>query len=132
MVVRGIVANIAADKLDAAKAFYGDTLGMNVVMNLGWIMTFAADATMAPQVSVAIEGGSGTPVRELLYRQMTQSDDHRRLLDAGVTIEYGPVTEPWGGRRHADAPAGALLTDLGAALGSHAPLALTCHRSFIQ
>jgi catechol 2,3-dioxygenase-like lactoylglutathione lyase family enzyme len=96
MVVRRIVANIAADKLDAAKAFYGDALGMNVVMNLGWIMTFAADATMAPQVSVAIEGGSGMPVPELSIEVDDLSDAHRRLQDAGFTIEYGPVTEPWG------------------------------------
>src|SRR5262249_10471993 len=32
-----IVANIAANQLDAAKAFYGDALGMNIVMNFGWI-----------------------------------------------------------------------------------------------
>ena len=63
MAVRRIVANLIADRLDAAKAFYGDTLGMNIVMDLGWIITFAADAGMAPQISVATEGGSGTPVQ---------------------------------------------------------------------
>jgi catechol 2,3-dioxygenase-like lactoylglutathione lyase family enzyme len=44
MAVRRIVANIAADRLDAANSFYGDALGMNIVMDLGWIRTFAADA----------------------------------------------------------------------------------------
>jgi catechol 2,3-dioxygenase-like lactoylglutathione lyase family enzyme len=83
MVVRRIVANIAADKLDAAKAFYGDTLGMNVVMNLGWIMTFAADATMAPQVSVAIEGGSGTPVREL----SVQADEPNQMTTENYMMQ---------------------------------------------
>ena len=57
MAVRRIVRNIATDRLDAAKAFYGDAFGMNVVMDLGWIMTFAADGSMAPQVSVATEAG---------------------------------------------------------------------------
>jgi hypothetical protein len=41
MTVRRIVANVAADRIDTAKAFYGDALGMNVVMDLGWIVTFA-------------------------------------------------------------------------------------------
>lgn len=39
MAVRRIVANIATDRLDAAKVFYGDLLGMSIVMDLGWIMT---------------------------------------------------------------------------------------------
>jgi hypothetical protein len=38
---------------------------MNIVMDLGWIITFAADASMTPQISVAIEGGSGTTVPDL-------------------------------------------------------------------
>ena len=65
MAVRRIVANIATDRLDAARAFYGDLLGMSVVMDLGWITTFAADGIMAPQISVATEGGSGTTVPDL-------------------------------------------------------------------
>ena len=65
MAVRRIVANIATDRLDRARAFYGDLLGMNIVMDLGWIMTFAADGSMTPQISVAIEGGSGTTVPDL-------------------------------------------------------------------
>jgi catechol 2,3-dioxygenase-like lactoylglutathione lyase family enzyme len=68
MAVRRIVANIATDRLDAARAFYGDLLGMNIVMDLGWIMTFAADGSMTPQISVAIEGGSGTTSTRPLNR----------------------------------------------------------------
>ena len=48
MAVRRIVANIATDRPDAARAFYGDLLGMNIVMDLGWIITFAADGSMTP------------------------------------------------------------------------------------
>jgi len=96
MAVRRIVANIATDRLDAARAFYGDLLGMNIVMNLGWIMTFAADGSMTPQISVAIEGGSGTTVPDLSIEVDDLSDVHRRMRTAGFKIEYGPVTEPWG------------------------------------
>jgi catechol 2,3-dioxygenase-like lactoylglutathione lyase family enzyme len=94
--VRRIVANLAADRLDVAKAFYGDTLGMNTVMDLGWIMTFAADASMAPQISVATEGGSGTPVPDLSIEVDNLSETHQRMQKAGFEVEYGPVTEAWG------------------------------------
>ena len=96
MAVRRIVANIATDRLDAARAFYGDLLGMNIVMDLGWIMTFAADGSMTPQISVATEGGSGTTVPDLSTEVDNLSDLHRRMQTAGFEIEYGPVTEPWG------------------------------------
>jgi catechol 2,3-dioxygenase-like lactoylglutathione lyase family enzyme len=96
MGVKRIVANIAADRINAANAFYGDALGMKVVMNLGWITTFAADGSMAPQISVATEGGSGTPVPDLSIEVDDLSDVHRRMQDAGFEIEYGPVAEPWG------------------------------------
>ena len=96
MAVIRIVANIASNELDAAKAFYGDALGMNIVMNLGWIMTFAAEGSAAPQISVATEGGSGTTVPDLSIEVDNLSDVRRRMQAAGFEIEYGPVTEPWG------------------------------------
>ena len=96
MAVIRIVANIASNELDAAKTFYGDALGMNIVMNLGWIMTFAAEGGVAPQISVATKGGSGTTVPDLSIEVDNLSDVHRRMQAAGFEIEYGPVTEPWG------------------------------------
>ena len=96
MAVKRIVTNIAADGLDAAKTFYGDALGLNIVMNLGWIMTFAAESSMAPQISVATEGGSGTPVPDLSIEVDNLSEVHRMMQAAGFKVEYGPVTEPWG------------------------------------
>ena len=96
MAVRRIVANIAADRIEAARAFYGEALGMRLVMDLGWIATFAAEGASAPQVSVATEGGSGTPVPDLSIEVDDLAEVHRRMQAAGFAIEYGPVAEPWG------------------------------------
>ena len=96
MAVRRIVPNVAAERIEAAKAFYGDALGMNVVMDLGWIMTFAANDSAAPQISVATEGGSGTPVPDISIEVDDLTEVHQRMQTEGFTIEYGPVTEPWG------------------------------------
>lgn len=96
MAVRRIVANVAVGQTDAAKTFYGDVLGMNIAMDLGWIMTFAADASMRPQISMMTEGGSGTPVPDLSIEVDDLPDVHRKMQAAGFKIEYGPATEPWG------------------------------------
>ena len=95
MAVKRIVTNIAADRLDAAKVFYGDALGLSIVMDLGWIMTFAAEGSTAPQISVATEGGSGTPVPDVSIEVDNLSDVHRKMQAARFKIEYGPVSEPW-------------------------------------
>ncbi len=96
MSVRRIVANFAAADLGAAQRFYGDILGMAVVMDLGWIVTFSGPGAQAPQVSVASEGGSGAPVPDLSI----EVDDFNAVLsrarEAGLAIEYGPKDEPWG------------------------------------
>jgi catechol 2,3-dioxygenase-like lactoylglutathione lyase family enzyme len=99
MVVKRVVANIAAEDVSAAKHFYGDVLGMDIVMDHGWIVTFAGTGDQSPQISFASEGGSGTPVPDLSIEVDDLSNIHRRVIDAGLMIEYGPATEPWGVER---------------------------------
>lgn len=99
MAVKRIVANIAADDVAEARRFYTEILGLRLVMDLGWIVTFAADAPAAPQLSVAVEGGSGTPVPDVSIEVDELDAVHRRAVAAGAPIEYGPVDEPWGVRR---------------------------------
>lgn len=72
MAVKRIVANVAAEQVDSALTFYQDVLGMQVVMDLGWIMTFAAHCSVPPQISVASEEGApGRKCRTSLSRWIT-------------------------------------------------------------
>lgn len=114
MAVRRIVANIAAPQPDAAHAFYGEVFGLDVVMDHGWIVTFAAaSVAMTPQIGIASEGGSGTPVPTLSIEVDDLDDVLRRVKAAGHDIEYGPQQEPWGVRRfHVRDPFGNLVNVL--------------------
>ena len=62
-------------------------------------MDRASPAQMAPQVSVATEGGSGTPVPDISIEVDDLDEVERRVREAGLMIEYGPISEPWGVRR---------------------------------
>jgi catechol 2,3-dioxygenase-like lactoylglutathione lyase family enzyme len=99
MKVKRIVANIATDNVAAAKSFYQDILGLDLLMDHGWLVTYGSSEKMSVQVGIASEGGSGTPVPDLSIEVDDVDAALRRMKKAKVAIEYGPADEPWGVRR---------------------------------
>jgi catechol 2,3-dioxygenase-like lactoylglutathione lyase family enzyme len=97
--VKRIVSNVATSDVDKARAFYADILGLEVLMDLGWIRTYGSGARMTLQVSVMSEGGSGTAVPDMSIEVDNVDEALMRVRKAGIAIEYGPATEPWGVRR---------------------------------
>jgi len=113
MKVLRIVANIEAPNLAEAQAFYQDLLGLELLMDHGWIKTFGSSHKMTVQVSVASQGGSGTPVPDLSIEVDDLDSALSRVKQANIGIEYGPVEEPWGVRRfYVRDPFGRLLNVL--------------------
>ncbi|BDI31565.1 glyoxalase [Capsulimonas corticalis] len=99
MKVKRIVANIAVSDTKAAKRFYGDVLGLDILMGNGWITTYGSQDEMSIQVSIASQGGNSTPVPDLSIEVDDLDAALRRIKHEGYSIEYGPVDETWGVRR---------------------------------
>jgi catechol 2,3-dioxygenase-like lactoylglutathione lyase family enzyme len=99
MKVKRIVANIGANDVAAARRFYQDVLGLDLLMDHGWIATYGSAATMSVQVSIASQGGSGTAVPDLSIEVDDLDTALARVQAGGFAIEYGPADEPWGVRR---------------------------------
>lgn len=99
MKIRRIVPNLKTADPAKAREFYGAFLGLDVVMDQGWIVTFAADAKMRPQVSFMSEGGSGTPVPDLSIEVEDVDAAYASARSAGLDIVYHLACEPWGVRR---------------------------------
>lgn len=99
MKVRRIVANIETRDAAAAKRFYHDVLGLDVLMDQGWIATYGSEERMQVQVSFMAQGGSGTPVPDLSIEVDDVEAALQGMKAAGFAIEYGPADEPWGVRR---------------------------------
>ncbi|KIL40704.1 glyoxalase [Gordoniibacillus kamchatkensis] len=99
MKVKRIVANIDTPNIAAAKRFYQDVLGLEVLMDHGWIATYGSQEEMAVQISFASQGGSGTPVPDLSIEVDDVDAALGRMEEAGFPAQYGPVDEPWGVRR---------------------------------
>ena len=99
MKVKRIVANIETQDIVAAKTFYQDVLGLELLMDHGWIATYGSREEMSVQVSFASQGGSGTSVPDLSIEVDDVDAALEAMKKAGFPIEYGPADEPWGVRR---------------------------------
>lgn len=99
MQVKRIVTNIQSQDVQKAKSFYEEVLGLDLLMDHGWITTYGSDVTMSVQISIASEGGSGTTTPDVSIEVDDVDAAYERMKDAGFAIEYGPADEPWGVRR---------------------------------
>ncbi|GAC1033033.1 VOC family protein [Pseudomonas sp. No.21] len=115
MNVLRLVANFATPDPAALADFYRRLLGLDLVMDHGWILTLASPEAvrMRPQLSLASEGGSGTPVPDLSVEVDDVAEAHRRALALAAEIVHPLTDEPWGVRRFfVRDPAGRVLNVL--------------------
>ncbi|WP_349775113.1 VOC family protein [Sphingobacterium faecium] len=99
MRVKRIVANIKTENIAAAQRFYGEVLGLEKMMDHGWIETYGNEYSMPLQISFASQGGSGTDVPDLSIEVDDIETAYSKMKEFGFTITYGPVDEVWGVRR---------------------------------
>lgn len=99
MAVKRIVTNIATPEIARAEKFYCEILGLNELMNHGWIVTYGSDIKMNIQISFAVEGGAGSPVPDLSIEVDDVDATYIAMKNAGFKIEYELTDEPWGVRR---------------------------------
>ncbi|MCZ4245332.1 VOC family protein [Pedobacter punctiformis] len=98
--VKRIVLDIDTPEIAKAQTFYQDVLGLDLLMDHGWIATYGLNnQQMDIQISFAKEGGSGTPTPDLSIEVDNLEEILEKVKLAGFPIEYGPVDEPWGVRR---------------------------------
>ena len=113
MKVKRIVADLSKSENDDVRHFYKDLLGLDLLMDFGWIQTYGTSTRMSVQVSVASAGGSGAPAPDLSIEVDDLDEALEKARSFGVPIEYGPTHEPWGVRRFfVRDPAGNLINIL--------------------
>jgi predicted enzyme related to lactoylglutathione lyase len=99
MAVRRIVPDFQADDPAASREFYAEVLGLEVAMDKGWIMTFAAPGNPSAQISLMRRDASA-PVQPDASIEVDDVDAAyaaaRRL---GCDVLHPLTDEPWGVRR---------------------------------
>lgn len=91
-----------SDNLEASKLFYMDFLEMKLVMDLGWIITFASKENPMAQINI-FKNKKPEPVDNesiFLSIEISNVDQmYERATELGHEVVYGPTNENWGVRR---------------------------------
>ena len=98
MTVRRVVPDINTLYPEATRDFYVDLLGFEVVMDLGWVVTYASPSNPTAQVTVT---QSDTPEpRPAMSIEVSDVDAvHSGAVRRGDDIVYPLTDEAWGVRR---------------------------------
>lgn len=99
MTVRRIVPNIGSADPAAGCDFYTSVLGLEVAMDLGWVVTFVASGNPTAQITLLRGGGAGAPVPDVSIEVGDVDACHDRAVAHGCTVTYPVTDEPWGVRR---------------------------------
>jgi catechol 2,3-dioxygenase-like lactoylglutathione lyase family enzyme len=96
MSIRRIVPDIQSNAPEQSKEFYRDFLGLNLVMDMGWVETFASSSNSTAQITIFKPLDSSSPQPNISIEvddiQKFYSDAQAR----GLVIRYPLTTEPWG------------------------------------
>src|SRR4051794_24062445 len=99
MSVKRVVPNFQANDPAGAGAFYTGVLGMEVVLDQGWIVTFADPGNRAAQVSAIREDATADVVADPSIEVDDVDAAHAAAQELGYEIVHGLTDEPWGVRR---------------------------------
>ena len=99
MSVRRIVPDIRSKQLDTSRQFYVDVLGLEVAMDMGFIVTLRSSTNPTAQVSLVRDDESSAILPQMSVEVADVDDVHARAVSRGFNVVYPLTNEPWGVRR---------------------------------
>lgn len=98
MSVRRVVPDIRSEAMEDSRDFYG-LLGLEEVMNMGWVMTLASPSNPTAQV-IFMSSDETAPVQPDMSVEVDDVDAvYAAVVDSGAQIVHPLQDEEWGVRR---------------------------------
>ncbi len=97
-----IVPNIYSDNIEQSKAFYIEFLGMELTMNLGWVLTFASKENHSALVTILKNEKKESPNNDAIFLsiEVKNVDElYEKAKVQNIVIVYEITNEDWGVRR---------------------------------
>ncbi|MFH8367017.1 VOC family protein [Streptomyces sp. NPDC018031] len=98
MTVRRVVPNVRSAEPAECREFYG-LLGLEEVMNHGWIMTLASPSSPSAQISFMSADRTAPVVPDMSVEVDDVDAVHAAVLASGAEIVHPLQDEEWGVRR---------------------------------
>jgi predicted enzyme related to lactoylglutathione lyase len=99
MSVSRIVPDIRSKQLDTSRQFYADVLGLEVAMDMGFIVTMRSSTNSTAQVTLMRDDESSAILPQMSVEVADVDDVHARAVSHGFKVVYPLTNEPWGVRR---------------------------------
>ena len=85
--------------MEQSKQFYSDFLGLDLAMDMGWVLTFVSPSNPTAQVTVIQTTDSQPPPPNISIEVDDVDVVYSRATSRGLQIVYPLTDEPWGVRR---------------------------------
>jgi catechol 2,3-dioxygenase-like lactoylglutathione lyase family enzyme len=99
MAVERVVPDLVSTSIEESKAFYFRVLGLEPVMDHGWIVTLADPAQRGAQISLVTHDQTAPVVPTVSVQVQDVDAAHAAAVAAGAEIVHPLTDEQWGVRR---------------------------------
>ncbi len=100
--MRRIVPNIYSNDIEKSRRFYSEFLGMELAMDMGWILTFVSKENSTAQISIFRNEENKHLDHSAIFLSIEVSDIdtwYERARKQKIEIVYPLTDEAWGVRR---------------------------------
>lgn len=99
MSIRRVVPDINSRRVDESREFYVDLLGFKVVMDLGFVVTFASPTNPTAQITIMRDDGSSGVKPQVTVEVADVDAVYAEAVRREAEVVYPLTDEPWGVRR---------------------------------
>ncbi|HEX6033680.1 MAG TPA: VOC family protein [Anaerolineales bacterium] len=99
MNVRRIVVDIQSEDFEENRNFYENLIGLELGMDLGWIMTFGSPGNPAAQLTIIRKDLTASVNPTLTIEVENAEAVYANAVEMGFKIVHPLTEEPWGVRR---------------------------------
>lgn len=97
--IRRVVPDLQGAHPVESRAFYESVIGMELGMDMGWIVTFQSPTNETAQLSVMSEDATAPVTPDVSIEVGDVDGVHARAVEQGYEIVHPLTDEPWGVRR---------------------------------
>jgi catechol 2,3-dioxygenase-like lactoylglutathione lyase family enzyme len=97
--IRRVVPDISSDRVEESREFYTGVLGFDLVMDLGFVLTFASPTNPTAQITIMRNDGSSMLAPQVTVEVADVDAVHAEAVRRGAPVVYPLTDESWGVRR---------------------------------